>query len=60
MGLLSLGVMVASPGIPRLKHCEIVLGYRMTMAFEHRVPFKIAFSKSLQLSCFPEPLLKHH
>lgn len=46
MGLLSLGVMVASPGIPRLKHCKIVLGYRMTMAFEHRVPFKIAFSKS--------------
>lgn len=29
VGLLSVGVMVASPGIPRLKHCELVLGYRV-------------------------------
>lgn len=55
MGLLSLGVMVASPGMPRIKHRETVLGYRVTMGFKHRVPFKIAFSKSYSYPVPPPP-----
>lgn len=59
MGLLSLGVMVASSGIPRLKYCELALGYKMTGGFEHRVPFKM-LSQSLTAILFPHVLLKQH